>query len=86
MGCSFRCIGGLAALLLPISLLTLSGDCRPAAGRRDAKRACPAASPAAAVAAAAAGAAVACAGTVVDLGLVEAVLAAAVSGAACPPR
>ena len=53
--------------------------CRPARGRR-AKKPCLTAQPAAL------GLAVACTGTVVDLGLVEAVLAAAVSGSACPPR
>lgn len=53
--------------------------CRPARGRR-AKKPCLTAQ------SAAVGLAVACTGTVVDLGLVEAVLAAAVSGSACPPR
>ncbi|KAK9822183.1 hypothetical protein WJX81_007918 [Elliptochloris bilobata] len=75
---------GARATLPPASAGdVLANLSRPATGRRG-KRPCLATQPSA-VAAAAVGA-VACTGTVVDLGLVEAVLAAAVSGHACPPR
>jgi len=74
-----RCCRAVAASVRLSTSDARANACRPAAGRRG-KRPCVAGAPAAL------GAAVACAGAVLDLGIVEAVLAAAVSGSACPPR